>query len=400
MSESRARRLLFLFSNTGGGHRSTACAVIETLHDLYGERVQVELVDALADYAPWPFKHLSDIYPYMVRAGGWPWAVGYRLLDGPRRIRVATCGLWPLVRSGSCRLLGDYPADAIVSYHPVLNHLTLHALARASNRTPLITLVTDLTATHAFWLAPGVTHCLVPTQVAHRRALACGLPAERVTVTGLPVRSSFVEAAREDPRTVRQRLGLGTDSPVILLVSGAEGMGSMYRLCRAVANSGAHAQLVAIAGRNEQLRARLASETWPLPMRVKGFVHNMHEWMRAADLLVTKAGPTTICESLVVGLPMVLSGAIPGHERPNADYVIRAGAGVWAPIPRKAAMAVRELLSSDNHKLAQMAARAQAIARPDAARRVAQAIWAVAGGSDPKTGRSQPNWLERDFVLS
>jgi 1,2-diacylglycerol 3-beta-galactosyltransferase len=385
MSESRARRLLFLFSDTGGGHRSTACAVIEALRDLYGAKVQVDLVDALADYAPWPFRHLSDIYPYMVRARGWPWAVGYRLSDGPRRIKVATRGLWPLVRSGSCRLLGDYPADAIVSYHPVLNHLTLRALAKTSSPTPLITLVTDLTATHAFWLAPGVTHCLVPTQAAHRRALACGLPAERVIVTGLPVRSSFVEAAREDHRAVRQRLGLKADRPVVLLVSGAEGMGSMYHLCRAVADSGASPQLVTIAGRNDQLRARLASEAWPLPMRVEGFVHNMHEWMRAADLLVTKAGPTTICESLVVGLPMVLSGAIPGHERPNVDYVMQAGAGVWAPTPERVLMAVRDLLSFDNRRLAQMAASARAIARPGAARRVAQAIWAVAGEGAPAT---------------
>ena len=138
--------------------------------------------------------------------------------------------------------------------------------------------------------------------------------------------------------------------------------------------------LVMIAGRNKRLRSKLAAETWPLPVRVEGFVHNMHEWMRAADLLVTRASPTIISEALVMGLPMVLSGALPGQEQPNVDYVVQAGAGVWAPTPRQVTTAVQELLAPGNPQLAQMAARARALARPDAARHVAEVVWAAAGG--------------------
>jgi 1,2-diacylglycerol 3-beta-galactosyltransferase len=374
------RRLLFLFSDTGGGHRSTAYAVAQALQDLHGERAQVELVDALADYAPWPFRHLSDLYPQMVRPRGWPWAASYRLFDGPRRVTLFARAWWPLAHAASFRLLHEHPADVIVSYHPALNHVTLRALAKTGAKTPLVTLVTDLTATHAFWVAPGVTRCLVPTEEAREQALACGLPAECVLMTGLPVHPRFVDAVQEDPLAVRQRLGLEADQPVVLLVNGAEGMGSPYHLCKAVADSGVQTQLVVVAGRNRRLQARLAAEHWPLPVQVEGFVHNMPEWMQAADLLVTKAGPATISEALVMGLPMVLSGALPGQERPNVDYVVRAGAGVWAPTPRRVAAAVRELLAPGNPALAQMGARARALAQPDAARRAAEIVWAVAGG--------------------
>ena len=378
----RARRLLLLFSDTGGGHRSTACAVAQTLQDLYGEQARVELVDALADYAPWPFNRLDDLYPYMVRLRGWPWAAGYRLSDGPHRVEVLTRGCWPWVRPALLRLLHDHPADVIVSCHPLLNHLTLRTLIQTRARTTLITLVTDLATAHAFWFVPEIPRCLVPTGGSRQRALARGLPAERILVTGLPVSPRFVMAAQEDPRAVRRRLGLEPDQPVVLLISGAEGMGPLRRLCQGVADSGVRAQLVAVAGRNERLRARLAAEAWPLPARVEGFVHNMHEWMRAADLLVTKAGPSTISEALVVGLPMVLSGALPGQEQPNVDYVVQAGAGVWAPTPDQVVSAVRELLTpgTGTLRLAQMAASARALARPDAARRVAEVVWAVANG--------------------
>jgi 1,2-diacylglycerol 3-beta-galactosyltransferase len=157
-------------------------------------------------------------------------------------------------------------------------------------------------------------------------------------------------------------------------------MGPLRRISKAVAGSGVQAQLVVITGRNERLRARLSAETWPFPVQVKGFVHNMHEWMRAADLLVTKAGPSTVSEALVLGLPMVLSGALPGQERPTVDYVVQAGAGVWAPTPGRVTRAVRELLAPGSPALARMAARARTLARPDAAWRVAKVVWAAANG--------------------
>jgi len=197
----------------------------------------------------------------------------------------------------------------------------------------------------------------------------------------LPVDPAFVAIAREDRLAVRQRLGLQSELPVVLLMGGSEGMGQLRHISRAVAGSGVQAQLVVVVGRNERLRARLTGEMLPPTMRVEGFAHNVHEWMRAADLLVTKAGPSTVSEALVMGLPVVLSGALPGQERPTVDYIVLAGAGVWAPTSKRVAAAVRELLSEDGQKLAQMAARAQSLARPDAARRVAEIVWAAANGA-------------------
>jgi 1,2-diacylglycerol 3-beta-galactosyltransferase len=374
----RARRLLILFCDTGGGHRSAAHAVAEALHDLHGDSAQVELLDALGDCLPPPLDRLGSAYPHMVGLRGWPWATGYHLSNGPHRAAPVKGGWRSLVHSAVLRLLRNHPADVILCCHPAFNDPLLRALTQAKARTPLVTLVTDLIAAHALWFAPGVTRCLVPTEGARQRALACGVPAERVLVTGLPVSGSFAAAAREDPLVVRQRLRLRPGLPVVLVVSGAEGMGPLRRLCRTVAESGVRAQLAVITGRNERVRARLAAEPWPLPVRVEGFVDNMHEWMRAADLLVSKAGPSTISEALVVGLPLVLSGALPGQERPNVDHVVRAGAGVWAPTPSRVAGVVQELLAPDNPRLAHMAARARALARPDAARRVAEAVWAIA----------------------
>jgi len=264
-----------------------------------------------------------------------------------------------------------------LSCHPAFNHVVLRGLNLAATGAPLITLVTDLATAHALWINPRVHHCLVPTPGGRQCALTYGLPAPRVVVTGLPVSSRFTTTAREDSLAVRQRLGIAPHLPMVLLVSGAEGMGPVHHLCQRITNSGISAQLVVIAGRNERLRTQLSAAAWPLPVRVEGFVNNMHEWMRAADLLVTKAGPSTVSEALVMGLPMVLSGALPGQEHPNVDYIVQSGAGVWAPTPSKVTHAVCRLVTNPQ-RLAEMAARAQALGQPDAARRVAEIMWEIA----------------------
>jgi 1,2-diacylglycerol 3-beta-galactosyltransferase len=377
----RSRRVLLVFLNTGGGHRSTAQAVAETLRDLYDDRVHVDLVDVTAEYFAWPLSELGTVYTSLVKLRGWPWALTYGLTNGPRRVALLKKAWWPLTGEPILTLLGDYSADVIVCCHPLLKAPCVQALTTTAPERRLITLVTDLASGHASWFVCGDDRCLVATEQMRERALTCGLPAESVRITGLPVRPSFTEAAKRDPITARERLGLNSKRPVVLLLSGADGVGPLLRLVKAIADSGVEAELAVVTGRNERLRRDLASRAWSLPVRTEGFVHNIHEWMLAADLLVTKAGPSTISEAFVMGLPVVLSGALPGQERPNVDYVVRSGAGVWAPTPREAARAVHRLLETGSPRLAQMSKRARSLAHPHAARRVAKIIWESACGA-------------------
>ena len=113
---------------------------------------------------------------------------------------------------------------------------------------------------------------------------------------------------------------------------------------------------------------------WPIPVTVQGFVTNMPDWMGAADLIITKAGPSTIAEALVVGLPILLCGFIPGQEEGNVPFVVEQGAGVYVEKPTEIARRVGEWLRPGNPMLVQMAARARALGRPAAAEEIAEEI--------------------------
>ncbi len=381
-NEERPLRFLLLHSRTGGGHLRVARTVAEALQERYGQKVRVTLVDVLTDYAPWPLSGAPYWYPKALWGGGRMYGLGFHLLNGRRRIHTICDLLWPVVYPRALRLFREYPADLIVTFHPVPVYTLSRALEWAGFSVPFVAVGTDLVVMHAAWVAPNVRRYLVATEQAREQLIRQGVEPERIEVTGLPISPVFRRVAAEDRAEVRRRLGLDPQRQTVLLMGGGVGFEPLERVARAVAAAVPTAQLVIIAGQNEWLRQRLSALSWPAPVRIEGFVENIHEWMRAADVLVTKAGPTTIAEALTVGVPIVLWGAIPAQETPNVHLVVRAGAGVWAPGPQRAAAAVVHYLT---HPVALQAAAddARRIASPEAARRMADILWSIASHHPP-----------------
>jgi hypothetical protein len=169
---------------------------------------------------------------------------------------------------------------------------------------------------------------------------------------------------------MRRKLGMDASRPAVLLVGGGEGMGKLEQTVDEIAaqmgpqcqvglgraaclqgqTEGGRAaptaspsspetrpvQVVVVCGRNATLLEKLRAKGSPngLVLRAAGFVDNLHEWMAAADVIVTKAGPGTIAEALISGLPILLNGNIPCQEEGNIPYVVnnkvRARAWLWA----------------------------------------------------------------------
>jgi 1,2-diacylglycerol 3-beta-galactosyltransferase len=371
MDDLRSKRphILFLFSDTGGGHRSATQAIIEALELEFNDRISTQMVDIFLDFAPRPLNYLPKWYPYMMR---FPevWGAGYKLSNGSRRARLIVESAYPYVRRSLRKLINQNPADMIVSVHPLANDPFLHALGKL--HPPFITVVTDLVTTHALWYHKDVDLCLVPTEAARQRGLLANLKPEQVKVVGLPVADRFCQPIG-DKSALRQQLGWPPESPVVLLVGGGEGMGPLEKTALAIAEANLPITLVTIAGRNVELKERLEARHWPMKTLIYGFVHEMPDFMRAADILVTKAGPGTISEALNAGLPMILYSRLPGQEDGNVDYVISEGVGVWAP---KTSYIISALQAWITHsKQRELAAEAcRQAARPGAAREIARIL--------------------------
>ena len=367
------KRIEILMASTGGGHRSAAEAIAEGFARLYDDCV-VEIVDIWSDHIPFPLNRVGRMYGRLVKYG--LWETVWDASNDPKRIHCALTTMWPFLDDAMQGFFQLTKPDAVVVVHPLFNHFSAWALRNLGMHVPLVTVVTDLVTTHPGWICPEAALCLVPTEQSRQYFLNEGLPSDKVKVTGLPVSLKFLNDTTEK-REAQEKLGLTHDLPVVLMVGGGEGMGPVYKISRTVTASRPMGQAMIVAGRNERLRRRLENVKWEIPTKIFGFVNNMPELMKASDVIVTKAGPSTISEAFISGLPIILSGYIPGQEEGNVHYVVGNGAGVLASDCEEISRLVVEWFDPANPTLAQMTQNAKEQARPRAALDIATEIYTV-----------------------
>lgn len=367
------KRIVFIMSDTGGGHRASAEAIRDAI--LEKHEAQFELVDLFKQYSPYPLNQMPDWYPQTVSKRGRPsYGMTYRLSNTHNRARAFSRLMYLTMENRLRQMLREHPADVYVSVHSVLTRVTGHALTAQATRAPFVVVVTDLVSTHMLWYDRRADRTLVPTQPAFDRGLMAGLSPAQMRNVGLPVNPRFMRNLPEK-HDARETLGWDHTLPTILIVGGGEGMGPLYETARAINDRRLNCQVAVVAGKNQRLKAQLEASHWNQPTHVYGFVKDMPRLMAGSDIIVTKAGPSTICEAAIAGLPVILYDFIPGTENGNVTYVVDNHAGVYAPTGRQAADAVQSWLSNGGALLKRYAAGARSIARPNAVYEIADEVW-------------------------
>ncbi len=380
---NRHIRLLFLSSETGGGHTAAAHAVATAVTQL-APQAECLIVDVLREHSALPFRYFPTVYGPLATQAPWLWEALFRVTDSRTRAELLTIASWPLAARRLRRMMRQHEPDMLVSFHPLL----VRPAVRLGREwaVPVCCVVTDLVRLHAFWLDPAVDLYCLPTAEAAEAAKRMGIDAERIIVSGQPIPPSM--AAPQNRLAARQALQLDPELPLVLLTGGGAGIGPLRPTAEAIAQLGIPLQLAVICGRNERLRQQLQRCRWPVPTFVLGFVHNMPQWLAAADILVAKAGPGTLAEALAAGVPTVVVYALPGQEEANVEFLRSQGAAIWAPQPQQAAAAVARLLQDPSLRQ-ELAAKATRAARPQAATTIAKALIDLLAARRAQAGAAQ-----------
>jgi UDP-N-acetylglucosamine--N-acetylmuramyl-(pentapeptide) pyrophosphoryl-undecaprenol N-acetylglucosamine transferase len=246
-------------------------------------------------------------------------------------------------------------------------------------RRPLVVYLPDVTPGWAVRLLSRLATRMTTTS---DRALQY-LPKSKTTVVGYPVRGDFWSLDRE---TARRRMALPTGRPV-LLVTGAS-LGAK-RLNDAVSDQLpallSRWTLLHVTGADDEARLLARRDGLPPEMReryvVRGYLDDMPAALMAADLVVSRAGASSLGELPASGAPSVL---VPGEydgwsQEPNAAYLESEDAAVMLKNADLARLSETvDALLDDPPRLQAMSAAARRLARPDAARDIARILIAEA----------------------
>src|SRR5438445_9020494 len=365
-----APRVLILFSDTGGGHRAAARALTDALK-LLDPTCIVTVADPLIGQGPTIVRRLASLYSPVIQRSRATWGAVYHTSNTRPAFAAIKALFGPGVRKAVAELISKHDPDVVLSVHPLLNHMSHQAIQRSGRPRGLMTVITDLVDFHRGWTFSQADLVVAPTEVARKVAVRRRVPSDRVKLLGLPVDMRFRPPAPGEKQALRRRFGLDEGRFTVLVMGGAAGVGGLLNQVRALAWDPHQWQLIAVCGRNEKLRRRLARLRFATPTLVLGFVDNMPELMRACDVVVTKAGPGAIVEALATGLPLIITGFLPGQESPNVDFVVESGVGIYAPRTDDILAEVR-VLAEGGPTWQSMARRARELSHPYASSDIAR----------------------------
>ena len=361
-------KVLILSASAGAGH-VRAAAALEKAFVQMGAARQVRHVDTL-DYTNVVFRRLySEAYLEMVNSA--PEVLGwlYDYLDQPwqnERQRL----VWDRLNTRPfIKLLEQYQPEITVCTHFLPAEIISWLRAKERLYSPQAIVVTDLDI-HAMWLCHHYERYFVALDETRAHMARLGIPSAKVVVSGIPIDPVFNEV--KDKTEMRRKHGLKPERTTIILSAGGFGSDSIENILSSLLELQHEAQVVAICGRNEELREKLISLVSCYPNRTRvevkvvGYTTEMDEYMSAADLMLGKPGGLTTSEALAKGLVFVIVNPIPGQEERNADHLLEEGVAIRCNNLPALAFKIDRLLD-DPDRLAAMRENVRRLARPHAA---------------------------------
>ena len=381
MFRSRVPKILIISSDTGGGHRSAAAAIVAGVHKFFeGQSYAVRVVraveeshsvtDKLVRSYNWVLRNRQHWMKYLY------WCVN--------RFRPETREFFYKRTVGYVAgLFERWCPHVVVSVHPLTQHIFARVLKELNlaDRIPLVSVVTD--PCYGFWrgwACDDVTLYLVASEGARRQLIDYGVAPQRIKISGMPVHPKFAYPGEAAAQVARRALGLDPDKFTVFVNAGWEGGGNIPHIFRELIRGELDVQAIFLAGRNEELKARaesLASHA-TFPIKVIGYSEHVEHLMGAANVMISKLGGLTTFEALACRLPIiadVITGSMP-QEAGAANLIVKRGAGVLLERASDIVPVIRRMVEDTAHYSAMRAATVGLVI-PNATRKIVEEIAAL-----------------------
>jgi processive 1,2-diacylglycerol beta-glucosyltransferase len=365
------RRVLILAAGIGAGH-NIAAGVLESCFQAAPEVDAVQKLDILESTNEIYRTLYDDGYFALVEAVPWLVGWGYDESDAPFRL-APFVSLWDRINTtATAKAIKAFRPDIIVCTHFLPTRLVSLMLTRGVLEARLAVVTTDYDF-QGLWLSSPFNHIFVARDETKAHMAAIGVPADRITVSGIPVRPGLGDAV--DREAVLTRYGLRQDRPTLLISAGAAGGPYTQTIVQQTLRMRNDLQAVVVCGRNDQLKSQIeglvafSRDRY----RVLGYTNDMPDLIRTATLFIGKPGGLSSSECMAAGLPMVLIHPIPGQEVRNSDFLLEEGAAVRCNYETTVGYKIDQLLADPN-RITRMAESARRIGRAEAGPQITSAV--------------------------
>ena len=379
--QQRIPKILIISSDTGGGHRSAAAAIVAGVQKFFeGESYAVRVVRAVEESHHLSAK-LVRLYNWILRNRQHWMKYFYWCMN---RVRPETRQFFHKRCVGYVLdLFERWCPHVVVSVHPLTQHIFGRVLKelKLADRVPLVSVVTD--PCYGFWkgwACDAVSLYLVASEEARRQLIDYGVASERIKISGMPVHPKFAYPGEEAAQAARRALGLDPEKFTVFVNAGWIGGGNIPQIFRELVRGELDVQAIFLAGKNDDLRVAAESIALdaPFPIKVIGYSDEIEKLMSAANVMISKLGGLTTFEAFACRVPIIadmITKPMP-QEQGTAQLIAQRGAGVMLTRSSDVVPVVRRMMEDELH-YSRMRAATAGLSRPDSTRYIVEEIAAL-----------------------
>jgi UDP-N-acetylglucosamine:LPS N-acetylglucosamine transferase len=296
------------------GHKSIGNAIEDALGNKYN--ICSNFVE-LNSVSVKPYNMLYVLFPHLS-------GIPFKISERENISKITEKYLSKVYAKKIERLIKKQKPKIVISAYFAFN-FTLIKLAKRYGFI-LINVLADPRSFHRLTAQPEAYN-FVFDKKAYNRCLLFGLADSQIVQSGWFVRKQFQPPY--DTERVRKSLGLSLEKFTISVIGGSQGTISILKILPAFTDMKQDVQVIFVCGKNKSLYKSLKlfqkvhnlSQESNVTFIIKGFTTNTHKYMQASDIVIGKAGPNLLFETVASQTPFFAVSHISGQEDGNLEII-------------------------------------------------------------------------------
>ncbi len=325
---------------------ATARAMQEALESISKGKVETEIVDLTETISAFLNKTSKRAYEDTTKYAPFLYKLFFDSTDFKTPVRAFNEINYQLNRDKILKLFKDKNPDLIICNSPHWQYIVSLAVEDEAKFTPVISVITDNITLHASWAVGNSNYYIVPNSETADTLQQLNINKDKIFVLGYPISQKFNDK-KFNKAALLNKLGLSDDKKTILYLATTAKLSYAKKLIDNINTLLPNAQLIIVTGRDSQLYSKLTKYR-SLNETLVNWTDEIAKYILSSDVVITKAGGSTVMECIGANRPVVINKVIPGQEKGNALYISKHHLGLVEENPLDVTLAVQKILNNLN----------------------------------------------------
>lgn len=325
-------RVLICYVKAGGGHFSNAKALKQKLNESY-PKLEVELYDVLENSK---FSFLDGLFnnSYMAMVNKMP-LLWFCLTNITRFYPIALLSKfifnW-IIRGNLRKKIWYYEPDLVVSTYYFITDAVAQNIRKSSKSLCLVTLVTDTFSPHSIWFRVKNGDFIVSSQEAYFVGKKYIKDSSRIKRFGFIFNEKYNQVIPKNKiPLLKVKFGIEKHQKTILILGGGGGLKDADKIYESICKREKAINIIVVCGLNTQQEKKLLEiSKGNKNAKIIGFTNCVQELINISDVVISKAGPSTVLETISQKKKIFLTSYIPDQEKGNKDFVVDNNLGFYS----------------------------------------------------------------------